>query len=137
MNVLRLIAVSVLALFPLEAESQAFPDQPDWAKAEVITVQLSNFKFTPATLHLKHGEAYDLRLQNLASGGHDFAAKEFFTDAQIKADDRAKVVGGKVSLAPGQTINMHIFLPRAGTYKVHCTHFMHGALGMTGEIAVQ
>lgn len=137
MNVLRLIAVSVLVLFPLEAESQAVPDQPDWAKAEVITVQLSNFKFNPATIHLKHGVAYDLRLQNLASGGHNFAAQEFFAGAQIKADDRAKVDGGKVALNGGQTIDLHFFSPRAGTYKVHCTHFMHSAFGMTGEIVVQ
>ncbi len=26
--------------------------------------------------------------------------------------------------------------PRAGTYKVHCSHFMHSSLGMKGKILV-
>jgi uncharacterized cupredoxin-like copper-binding protein len=137
MIVLRLLAVSLLMFSSFPAASQRVHEEPDWAGAETVTVQLSNFKFDPSTINLKAGKAYDLRLQNLASGGHDFSAKAFFADARIKDADRDKIVAGKVSLRGGQSIDLHLVPAHAGTYNVHCTHFMHGAFGMTGEIVVQ
>lgn len=134
MNARHMIVIGVLTLAPMEAASQP---QPDWSHAETLIVQLSNFQFTPSTIHLKQRQAYDLRLENVASGGHDLAAREFFAAATIMDADRAKVSGGKVSLNGGQSIDIHLLTPTAGTYKVHCTHFMHSSFGMTGEIVVQ
>lgn len=137
MIVRHVIAVGVLMLAPAQAAAQSSPGLPDWSRAEVVAVQLSSFRFTPATITLKQGRAYDLHLENRASGGHDFAAKEFFSAAQIMDADRAKASGGKVSLAAGQSVDVHFIAPHAGTYKLRCTHFMHSSFGMTGEIVVQ
>lgn len=134
MNARHMIVVGVLMLSPIEAASQT---QPDWSHAETLTIQFSNFQFTPSSVHLKQGQAYDLKFENVASGGHDLAAKEFFAAATIMDADRAKVSDGKVSLGGGQSIDVHLVAPAAGTYKAHCTHFMHSSFGMTGEIVVQ
>lgn len=139
MNVLRMIAVAAFTLVPMEAASQGLPGAADRGPdhAETVSVQLSSFRFTPATIRLRQGQAYDLHLENLSPGGHDFAAGEFFAAARIAAADRAKLSGGKVALGGRESVDLHLVAPRAGTYKVRCTHFMHGAFGMTGQIVVQ
>ncbi|TCM16424.1 cupredoxin-like protein [Novosphingobium sp. PhB165] len=131
------IAIGVLMLAAAPAAAQSPPGPPDWSHAEVVSVELSNFKFTPDKITLKAGQAYDLRLQNRASGGHDFAAQEFFAAAKVMDADRAKVSGGKIALDAGQSVDVHFVTPHAGTYKLRCTHFMHSSFGMTGEIVVQ
>lgn len=134
--IVRRITAAILMLVSVPAASQT-PEGANGAGVQKLTVQLSSFRFDPSTITLRQGQAYDLRLENVSSGGHDFAAKEFFAAAQVMADDRAKIVEGKVKLDGGQSVELHLVAPRAGTYKVHCTHFMHSAFGMTGEILVQ
>lgn len=137
MVVHRIVVVGILMLAPVQAASQNSPAEPNWSKAEVVTVQLSNFRFTPSTITLKQGQTYALRVVNMAKGGHDFAAKEFFSAARIMDSDRAKVSDGKISLQGGQSIAVHFIMPHSGTYKLRCTHFMHSSFGMAGEIVVQ
>jgi len=132
-----MIAIAATALVATQAGSQAPQSADNWARAETVTVELSNFKFTPSTIQLKQGQAYDLRLVNRASGGHDFSAGEFFAAARIMDADRAMIADGKVSLGAGKSIDIHLVAPRAGTYKLRCTHFMHSSFGMTGDIVVQ
>lgn len=135
--IIRRTIAAVLMLASLPAASQAPPVAPDWSGAQTLTVKLSSFRFDPATITLRQGQAYDLRLENTSSGGHNFAAKEFFAAARVLDVDRVKVAGGKVRLDGGQNVDIHVIAPHAGTYRVHCTHFMHSAFGMTGEIVVQ
>ena len=104
---------------------------------QVLTVEMSNFKFTPATLTLMHGRPYVLHFVNSASGGHDFVAKEFFAASTIAPEDRAKVKNGEVELSGGESADIHLVANTAGTYKSHCSHFMHSSFGMTGTVVVQ
>ena len=104
---------------------------------QAINVDLSNFKFTPATLTLTHGRSYVLHFVNSSSGGHDFVAKEFFDAASIAPEDRAKVKHGEVELDGGESTDIHIVAGAPGSYKSHCSHFMHSSFGMTGTIVVQ
>ena len=55
----------------------------------------------------------------------------------MDAANRARVGGtkGRVSLGKGESSDVTL-VPKAGTYKVHCSHFGHTALGMTGKITV-
>ncbi|GLK45868.1 hypothetical protein GCM10017612_37880 [Novosphingobium resinovorum] len=131
-----MIAIAMLTLAPVEA-SRGAPAALDWSHAETLDVQLSSFQFSPSTITLQHGQAYDLHFANVSSGGHDFTAKEFFAAAQIMDSDRARVSGGKVAVDAGHSVDVHLVAPMAGTYKVRCTHFMHSTFGMTGEIVVQ
>lgn len=108
----------------------------DWSAAQPVDITLANFSFTPADLHLKAGQPYRLHLVNQGSGGHNFAAPEFFQTAQIDPDDLPVINDGKVELGKGEARDLRL-VPMAGTYKLKCTHFMHKAFGMSGSIVVE
>jgi uncharacterized cupredoxin-like copper-binding protein len=108
-----------------------------WGTARPLTLTLSSFKFDPSEIVLEHGVRYDLHLVNTSSGGHDFAAKDFFARAQIMPQDMAKVRSGSVEVGGGESVELRLIAPAPGSYKLRCTHFMHGAFGMKGRIIVR
>lgn len=124
---LMLLTAAMAIAAPVAAAPQA-------AKTEVV---LANFSFTPEELHLHAGQSTTIHFVNNGSGGHDFTAAEFFSAATMDAANRAKIGGekGRVSLGKDQSLDVTL-IPKAGTYKAHCSHFMHSSLGMTGKIVV-
>ena len=104
---------------------------------QALTVEMSNFKFNPSTLTLTRGRSYVLHFVNGASGGHDFVAREFFASATIAPEDRGKLKNGEVELSGGESADIRLIANTPGTYKSHCSHFMHSSFGMTGQIIVQ
>lgn len=123
----------LIALVALAAPAGAV--QPDWSHAARVDVQLSSFKFTPSTIHLKAGLPVLLHLVNTGSGGHDFAARDFFAKATIRADDAGAIDDGSVSLSGHQSRDIAL-VPAAGRYALKCTHTFHKMFGMSGEIIV-
>jgi uncharacterized cupredoxin-like copper-binding protein len=107
------------------------------ADSATVAIDLSNFKFTPSAVTLKSGQPYVLHISNKASGGHDLVAKAFFAAATIAPADRERVSHGEVELKGGETVDVHLTAPAAGTYEMHCSHFMHASFGMTGTIVVE
>ena len=108
-----------------------------WNDAPRIEVALANFKFAPATITLHHGQRYVLHLANQASGGHDFAAPDFFAAATVSPEDRGKIAKGRVALGGGDSVDLRLTAPASrGRYLLRCTHFMHAAFGMKGAIVV-
>lgn len=103
----------------------------------VFDVQLSNFKFTPHDIVLEHGHAYVLHLANVADGGHDFTAEDFFAAAAIAPEDRRLVTEGVVEVPAGQVREIHLTAPAAGGYKLKCSHSLHKMFGMSGTITVR
>lgn len=128
----RLAALAALLTLALAAPPASSADSAEQA----VTVSLANFSFTPSTIRLTHGRPYALELVNAASGGHNFAAPQFFAAAQIAPPDRARVAKGTVELAGGERVVIHLVAPPAGQYSVHCSHLMHSAFGMKGTIVV-
>ena len=126
---------AILSAF-LFALSGAAYAQPSSAEPQLIEIGLSNFKFRPSTINLQHGQGYRLHFVNRADGGHDFVAKTFFSQARIDPGDAAKVKGGRIELKGGQSTYVTLTPQTPGTYKVHCSHFMHSTFGMTGQIVV-
>jgi len=135
MSRLGRLAASALLILASSAGSQPASDL--WSDARPLTLQLSSFKFAPSDIMLEHGVPYALHFVNSSSGGHDFAAKAFFAGAQIRAEDRAKIRGGRVEIGGGESVDIRLIAPSPGTFKVRCTHFMHSMFGMTGRIVVQ
>jgi plastocyanin len=128
-------SLAVLAALILSSSAAAQPDP--WSGARPLTLTLSSFKFEPSEILLEHGVPYRLRFENNASGGHDFAAREFFAAARIRPEDAAKVKGGRIELRGGENVDVQLIALSPGTYKVRCTHFMHSTFGMTGKVVVQ
>ena len=116
-----------LTLLVLPAASGA-QDQP-----RTIEITLSNFDFTPNHIQLRAGEPVVLHLVNSAHGGHNFAAPEFFAAASGVS---GPVTDGKVELHGAQSVDIHV-TPAHGHYRLRCTHTMHTAFGMSGEIDVE
>jgi uncharacterized cupredoxin-like copper-binding protein len=128
MHVAPLFAVPLVLIAGSSAMGQSAP---------VVAVQLSNFKFTPNTIVLDHGRPYVLRLVNVASGGHDFTASQFFAVATVAPADRRFIQEGEVEVPPGQVREIHLTAPATGTYKLKCSHSFHKMFGMSGEIIVR
>jgi len=120
-------ALAVLTLLALPAVTAAQP------APSTVEIRLSNFDFTPSTIRLRAGQPVVLHLVNTAHGGHNFAAPEFFAAASGVS---GPVTRGKVELHGNQSVDVHV-TPARGHYHLRCTHTMHTAFGMSGEIEVE
>ncbi len=125
------IVLATAALAASSAPAQTY----DWSQASQVTVTLSSFAFDPSDIHLHAGQPVVLHLVNEAGGGHNFSAPEFFAAAVVRPQDQALLRKGAVNLAGHETKDIAL-VPHAGTYKLRCTHTMHTAFGMTGDIVV-
>jgi plastocyanin len=106
------------------------------AQPELVTVQLSNFKFVPSTIQLRAGTPTILRLQNASRGGHNFSAPDFFAAARVEGKSAAVVRKGTVEVPRRGTVDISL-VPVAGSYRVKCTHTLHSTFGMKGTILVR
>ena len=61
------------------------------AATPVATVELSNFKFSPAIIQLHAGTPVVLHLANTGSGSHNFTAPQFFAAARLDPQAAALV----------------------------------------------
>lgn len=129
MRLPAIVSAAILIITPASAQ------QPDWNGAARIEVVLTNFEFTPKSIHLKAGRPAILHLQNNAKGGHNFAARDFFAASVVRAQDRAAIRDGAVEVGRGAAVDIAV-IPRAGRYKLRCTHTLHTTFGMSGEIVV-
>lgn len=126
--------VIVLAAFSIGRSEERRNAAPS-GDAEAITVQMSNFAFSPAQLRLKAGVPVRLRLVNESSGGHDFSAPGFFAASSIPSDSPAPA-NGAVAVGSHKTVEVVVVPRTPGTYRFECTHFLHGFFGMHGTITV-
>ena len=102
------------------------------AQPAAVTVDVQSFSFSPAPIHLRAGQPVTLTFVNRSGSGHDFTAAKFFASSRITA---GAAPDGEIELAPHQTRSITL-VPAAGTYKAHCSHFMHKQMGMTDTIVV-
>jgi uncharacterized cupredoxin-like copper-binding protein len=122
------IATALLVAAPVASSADEAVDR--------VNITLANFSFTPADIHLKAGQRVTMVFANKGSGGHDFTATQFFKAAQMDAATRARLgKKGRIDLAAGESAEVTL-VPKAGTYKVKCAHFLHSGFGMTGLITV-
>jgi len=126
------LAAGAVASMLAAAIAHAQPPAPP----TVISVQLSEFRFAPATLELNAGQPYVLRVTNSGKHGHDLKAKAFFDAVSLGAHSAAKVKDGAVEVAPGETADIALTPTAAGSYEMHCTHPLHATMGMKGQITV-
>jgi plastocyanin len=122
---MRSILIALSLALPAAAAAQPGPRS--------VEVRLSSFDFTPSEIHLRAGEPVVLRLVNPGRGGHNFAAPEFFAAARAVS---GPVDHGKVEVGSHGSAEVRL-TPARGRYRLRCTHRLHTAFGMTGEIVVE
>jgi len=92
------------------------------AQERVIQVTAERFKFTPATIELKVGEAVILELTTLDR-------KHGFQIPDLKIDE---------TIEPGKVTRVRIAPTKAGTFEFHCDVFCgSGHEEMAGELVVK
>lgn len=122
---MRAILVAFVLAIPAGVPAQETPQR--------IEVRLSSFDFTPSAIRLAAGRPVVLRLVNGGGGGHNFAAPEFFAAAR---NVQGPVARGRVEVAGHRSVDIRL-TPARGSYRLRCTHTLHTAFGMTGEIVVE
>jgi plastocyanin len=120
----------------LFAAAPALAQAINWASATPVTVTLSSFAYAPSPVRLPAGVPVRLTLANDSSGGHNFAAPDFFAAAVIRPEDRTSIRRGAVEVRRSSSVVITL-VPRAGRYRLRCTHLLHSSFGMTGEIIVE
>jgi plastocyanin len=105
---------------------------PSAAQAPAQTIYMWSYDYAPKPIHLAAGRPVTLTFVNRSGSGHDFTAKAFSANARITA---GTAPGGEIELGPHQTRSITL-IPRAGTYKAHCSHFLHKQFGMQDVIVV-
>lgn len=123
MNLPRFAALAALAA----TFSAPVPAQP-----ATQTIQLYSFGYAPKAIRLAAGRPVTLNFVNTAGGGHNFSAPSFFAAANVTS---GSAPNGVVELGAHQSRSITL-IPRAGSYKVRCTHTFHKQFGMTGQILV-
>ncbi|HMG47848.1 MAG TPA: cupredoxin domain-containing protein [Allosphingosinicella sp.] len=98
-----------------------------------VEVRLSSFDFTPNEIHLRAGEPVALHLVNSGRGGHNFSAPQFFAAASGVS---GPVRSGAVEVGSHASAEVRL-TPARGHYRLRCTHSLHTAFGMTGQIVVE
>ena len=102
------------------------------AQSAVQTIYVGSFYFTPNPIHLRAGQPVTLNFVNRSGSAHDFTAQSFFASSRIVSGSARR---GEIELRGGETRSVTL-IPRAGTYKAHCGHFLHTQLGMQDLIIV-
>ena len=126
---------AVIAL-TLAAASIAAPTHSAPPAERTVTVSLSTFRFKPDSIKLVHGQPYALELVNASDESHNFVAPGFFADARIAPAERSRLAGGRIELAPGERVTIHLTAPGKGRYSFRCSHRIHMPMGMSGTIRV-
>jgi plastocyanin len=121
-------ALALLAtLAPITSAATQPATQPATQRIDVW-----NFGFAPHPIHLAAGRPVTLAFVNRSGSSHDFTAAAFFASAAITA---GAAPNGEIDL-PGHATRTVTLVPRAGTYKAHCSHFLHKQMGMDDLIVV-
>src|SRR5262249_49488780 len=107
------------------------------AQPAVVTLKLSEYRFDPGEIDLDHGRPYVLRFSNVGQRAHGFSAKAFFRGGTVAASSAPWVRQGVVEIGPGDSVDIAITAPAAGTYDFDCPHLMNEMLGMKGQIVVR
>lgn len=134
----------------LTAANQKDPNgKTAWDKAETITVELSEFKFSPNLITLVKETAVKIVLKNVGAAPHYFTATDFFkqvatrkfqskgTLEQPKPDVEFKApYFTAVELYPSKVAEAFIIPMEVGEFPVICTIAGHQEHGMVGTIKV-
>ena len=119
----RLAAIATLSLVSVA---------PAAAQPAAVTIAMWSYDYAPKPIHLRAGRPVTLTFVNRSNSGHDFTARTFFAYSRILSGAAPE---GKIGMGPGQSRSITL-VPRAGTYQVHCSHFLHKQFGMTDRIIV-
>ena len=113
----------------------------DWDAAGKMTIELSEFAFSPKDFTLEAGKPYILTVVTVGDVKHEFTASEFFpTIAFRKAQDESgefkSTTPHEIEVFPGKSIDIYLIPTETGTFDLKCEIEGHFEAGMFGTITV-
>jgi len=123
------------------ANASDFVDAADWDASTTVTIELSEFAFTPKDITLEAGQPYVLDVINGGTVKHEFTAGEFFrTVATRKAETAESEVKvpffTEIEVFAGKSVEIFLIPLIPGTYDLVCEIEGHFEAGMFGTITV-
>lgn len=125
-----------------EAIAKTITADADWSAAEKITVEITEFNFSPNNLEFKIDRPYELVLVNNGVSYHTFAAENFFDAIAVwQLKDEGGYVEfpylAQVSLLPKSSKTL-LFVPmRPGRYELKSAVLFYSVAGMRGDITIR
>ena len=135
------IELADVALGPWAHDGPALVKSTDWASQQELTIELSEFAFTPNEFALTVNQPYVLKVVNTGDVKHEFTAEDFFGAVAFrKAEDASAEFKAwaprEVEVFAGQQIEVYLIPTQAGTFKLVCEIEGHLEAGMFGTITV-
>jgi len=110
-----------------------------------ITLNATDFAYTPVSVTVPVGEPVVLRLKNIGAVEHDFVVDKVTADVEVMQDsgsDAHHAHGAEAnydlhfSAQPGETSVIEFTITEPGTYTFYCSVAGHKEAGMLGELVV-
>jgi len=100
-----------------------------------VNIVMTEYKFEPDHLMLRHATHYRLHLENHGKDTHEFTAPIFFATAKIDNPTILNHERSEVVVQPGETKDIFLTPGKPGTYDLRCSD--HDWAGMVGGISVE
>lgn len=107
----------------------------DWAKAEIVTVRMADYAFSPRRVSFHYGVPTRLRLINTSADIHDFTAPDFFQTVDLRDPASMGSSGVGIVVEPHQQRDVDLVARRRGEFVLICAD--HDWAGMTANIVVE
>jgi uncharacterized cupredoxin-like copper-binding protein len=135
------IDLAEVASGPWVQDGAALVEAADWDTKQELTIELSEFAFTPKEFTLTAGQPYVLKVVDKGDVKHEFTAEDFFGSVAFrKAEDASAEFKApaprEVEVFAGKTIELYLIPTKAGTYRLVCEIEGHFEAGMFGTITV-
>ena len=130
-----------LVFLVLLAACASQPSQP----ATELTVEMTDFAYTPSSITVPAGQPVTLTLNNTGNIEHDFVVETIDVKAAVIKDNGSNehhAHGAEqnydlhVSARAGETSVVQLTIAEPGTYKIICSVEGHEEAGMIGELIV-
>lgn len=138
---LKRVLLVVFAVLLLSACAASRPSKP----ATEVTVELTDFAYSPAAITVPAGQPVTFTLKNTGNIEHDFVVEKIDARTNMVQDSGSEAhhAHGQeqnydlhVSAGMGETSVFQLTVAEPGTYKVFCSVEGHEAAGMVGELIV-
>ncbi len=137
-SIVFLIPIFIGACAQSAAPTSAGDTNMGTASGPVLTVSMTEFKFTPDTYSVPAGSKVTLQLSNDGRANHNWVLMEFgyTAEAPFDSEDETHELFAFV-LQPGENDTFTFTAPsEPGDYQVVCTFPGHLARGMKGTLTV-
>ncbi len=135
------IKLADVASGPWVQDGAALVEAAAWDTQQDLTIELSEFAFSPKEFTLTAGQPYEVRVVNKGTVKHEFTAEDFFGSVAFrKAEDASAEFKApaprEVEVFAGKTTDLYLIPTQTGTYKLVCEIEGHLEAGMFGTITV-